>query len=561
MTIGAPEGLSGAQLVARALKEAGVRWVFSLSGNQVLSLYESLDREGIRIVHTRHEGAAVHMADAWGRLTGEVGVCLVTAGPGHANALGALAMAGSGESPVLMLSGHAPLTGPGGETVAGAFQEMDQEGLARPVTRWSAVARRVEEVPGLVEEGLRRARSGRPGPVHLSLPVSVLEGMAEGEPNSKRADGRGAEEGIDEGTLRKIADRLREAERPLVVAGPSGARRWLHERLRAFREQTGVPVVVVDHPRGLVDPALGRAATLVKRADAVLLLGARQDYRLGFGKALAPECVVLQVDPDGEELGRYREAKVGIESELGPAMDGLLAAAREEGGGQWVSRAWQAEAEEALTAGHAVPEHELTRTEEGLHPWRVVGALAAALDAREAAGREACLVIDGGEFGQWGRARLAERLRRKGPRHLVNEPSGAIGYAVPFALAAKLARPQATVVAIAGDGAFGFYAPEIETAARLGLGLVVLVGNDGRWGTEYHLQRARYGEDRVVAMDMLPARYDRLAEALGGVGELVEREDTLGPALERALAAADAGRPAVVNARIRSAPSPAGAPP
>ena len=141
---------TGAGAVARTLAGAGVRRVFSLSGNQVLSLYEALDRAGIGIVHTRHEGAAVHMADGWARLTGEVGVALVSAGPGHANALGALAMAGAGESPLLLLSGHAPLARAG----QGAFQEMDQVGLARPLTRWAQVARHPGEVAGLVGTAL-----------------------------------------------------------------------------------------------------------------------------------------------------------------------------------------------------------------------------------------------------------------------------------------------------------------------------------------------------------------------------------------------------------------------
>ena len=172
-------------------------------------------------------------------------------------------------------------------------------------------------------------------------------------------------------------------------------------------------------------------------------------------------------------------------------------------------------------------------------------------------GERACVVLDGGEFGQWARA----ILRLRPPQHLVNEPSGAIGFSVPFALAARLARPEATVIAIAGDGAFGFHAMEIETAARCRLPFLAIVGNDAAWGTERHLQVARYGADRAVATDLTPARYDRLAKALGGYGAHVERQVELGPALERALAAVAAGQPAVVNVQIQSVPSPAGGPP
>jgi len=143
----------------------------------------------------------------------------------------------------------------------------------------------------------------------------------------------------------------------------------------------------------------------------------------------------------------------------------------------------------------------------------------------------------------------------------VNEPSGAIGYAVPFAIAAKLARPEATVVALAGDGAFGFYAMELETAARVGAPVLAVIGNDGAWGTERHLQRARYGNDRTVATELLAARYDVLAHGLGGHGEYAPEGAELSAALAAAFAALDSGKVAVVNARIRSVASPTGAPP
>jgi acetolactate synthase I/II/III large subunit len=161
--------MNGADLIAQGLLAAGVHRVFSLSGNQILSLYDALDRAGIAITHTRHEGAAVHMADGWARLTGQVGVALVTAATGHANALGALAMAETGETPLVLLSGHAPYG------KAGAFQEMDQRALAQPITRWSATASSAEQLPSLLRTAFTRARANRPGPVSLSLPVDVHE--------------------------------------------------------------------------------------------------------------------------------------------------------------------------------------------------------------------------------------------------------------------------------------------------------------------------------------------------------------------------------------------------
>ena len=589
--------VTGARLMARDLAARGVRVVFSLSGNQVLSLYEALDREGIRIVHTRHEGAAVHMADAWARLTGEVGVCLVTAGPGHANAMGALAMAESGESPVVLVSGHAPVEGgadaDGGRAKAGSFQAMDQVGLARPITRWAGVATEAAHLPGLIETAFARARAGRAGPVSLSVPVNVLEvemqagtGIAStgASTGASTSASTGAGSGAGAGALktsghaqqsggvggqfvpeddgyRAIVARLREGERPLILAGPAARRPRLRVALGALCAQTQLPLIVMDHPRGLTDPALGQVAGALGRADAVLLFGRTQDYRIGYGAAMAADCAVLQIDPVAEEIGRYRAPEIGMVAELEPAAAGLLDAARSMDEGPWRATAWSEEVRKHVEATATVPASETSDTVDGMHPWRVLDELAAVLEERERDGKRVCLVIDGGEFGQWARARLAARIRSDAGRHLVNEPSGAIGYAVPFAIAAKLARPDMTVVALAGDGAFGFYAMELETAARAGAPVLAVVGNDGAWGTERHLQRARYGPERTVATELLPARYELLAEGVGGCGERVAESGGLRAALERAFEAVDGGRVAVVNARIGSVASPAGAPP
>ena len=543
---------TGAQVVARCLAEAGVRWVFSLSGNQILSLYEALDRAGIGIVHTRHEGAAVHMADAWARLTGEVGVCLVTAGPGHANALGALAMAGAGESPVVLLSGHAPSARAG----QGAFQEMNQVALARPLTRWSAVAERTAHLPTLIATAFRHAQTGRYGPTQVSLPVDVLEGPADdlaqdAEPGPQQAAYFPTPAPPDTAAVRRIVALLREAARPVVVAGAWCARMRGHAALAAFSQHTGVPFLVVDHPRGLADPGLGRAAKALAAADTALLFGKTQDYRLNYGAppAIAHTCRLLQIDPVLAEIGRHRAVEDGMVAELLPTAAALLEAAREV---SWSLGSWTREVAALKETPVTVPTPADPSVDDGLHPWSVLDGLASLV-----AKQDVCFVLDGGEFGQWGRA----RLRPSPPHHLVNEPSGAIGFALPFAIASKLARPDAMVVALTGDGAFGFHAVELETAARLGVPVLVVVGNDAKWGTERHLQHARYGPDRGVATDLLPARYDLLAAALGCHGEYVERQEEIKPAFQRAAAALAGGRPAVVNARIRSVPSPAGAPP
>jgi acetolactate synthase-1/2/3 large subunit len=554
---------SGAQVVARCLAAAGVRHVFSVSGNQVLSLYDALFEAEVGIVHARHEGAAVHMADAYGRLTGSAGVCLVTAGPGHANALGALSMAEAAESAVVLLSGHAPL----GQR--GAFQEMDQVGLARPLTRRSEVVRAPSELAGQLAATFRAAASGRAGPAHLSLPVEVLAARLD-EPHAAPPPGDAfapRRRAAPAAAVARITALLREASRPLIVAGQCARQPGVYEALAAFAARGAIPLLIVDHPRGLADPTLGQAGQALPRADAVLLFGKRQDYRIAYGRAplLAPDCRLAQVDPWPDEIGRHRPVEVGVAADPATVAAQLLDAGGGSPAGHTpppapgapaASTAWCDEVE-ALREASPLPalRADLAGGAEGeaLHPLPVCDEIAALVERIGWAG--ITLTIDGGDFGQWVRA----RLRPPPARHLVAEPLGSIGFSLPFALAARLARPQPVAVAVAGDGAFGFHALELETAARVRAPFLTIVGNDGAWGTERHLQLNRFG--RAVATDLLPVRYDLLAAALGGYGERVERLDRLGPAFERALAAVRGGRPAVVDVRLRSVPSPSGEPP
>ena len=218
--------IRGADLVVAALAERGVRQLFSLSGNQILPLYDATIGRDMRIIHTRHEAAAVHMADAWGRLGEEPGVALVTAGPGHLNALSALYGALMAESPVVLLSGHAPA----GQAGRGAFQEMDQAGAAAPVTKASWVAKDALRLGEDMALALELARSGRPGPVHVSLPGDFLEGKVS-ESAGAVIDGARGSMSAAEADLRRLRELLEAARRPSFSSGrpwrgPPGARRW-----------------------------------------------------------------------------------------------------------------------------------------------------------------------------------------------------------------------------------------------------------------------------------------------------------------------------------------------
>ena len=525
----------GADLVVAALAERGVHQLFSLSGNQILPVYDATIGRDMRIIHTRHEAAAVHMADAWGRLGEEPGVALVTAGPGHLNALSALYGARMAESPVVLLSGHAPA----GQVGRGAFQEMDQAGAATPVTKASWVAKDASRLGEDMAWALEVARSGRPGPVHVSLPGDLLDAKVS-ESTGSIIDGGPGSMSVADSDIRRLRDLLETARHPLILLGPAMARPARRAAAERLTGPTGIPALPMESPRGVNDPWLRLATNCLGEADLVLLLGKRLDFAVRFGGApsFAPTCRFVQVDWDAEALDRSGRVTLGLVTD--PAQLAVrLAAEAAPLAGRW--RDWGAE---VAAARAAVPVEwaALRRSSRSpMHPLRVCAEIQPLLD------KGALLVADGGEFGQWVQAGCEAGTR------MINGLSGSIGSAIPLALAAKLRHPERPVIAALGDGTFGFHAFELDTALRADLPVVTVVGNDARWNAEHQLQLQHYGPGRTVGCELRSSRYDLLATALGGHGEHVERPEELAPALGRALAS---GRPACVNVVIDGVAAP-----
>ena len=524
--------MTGAELLVETLRAHGTKTVFSLSGNQILSIYDATIGRDVGLIHTRHEAAAAHMADGWGRLTETPGVALVTAGPGHLNAVSALYSALMAESPMVFLSGHAPRAQRG----RGAFQEIDQVGAARPVVKAAWVAESAEGLGDDIARAFAIAASGRPGPVHVSLPGDLLEAKVS---DTRPAPGPMRLEAPRpaDAAVRRILDVLAEAKRPVILLGPAMARARRRALVDRFSEITGIPALVMESPRGVNDPALHAASALLPEADVVLLLGKALDYSVRFGgaPAFSTSARLLRIDGDAPPSER-----LAISAAADPtlALEQLTTAARERA---WQRSAW---ADEVMCARTTMPPEWSAIAREDrqpIHPLRVCTALQPLL------AQDAILVADGGEFGQWAQAGLEAETR------MINGLSGSIGSAIPLALAAKVAKPARTVLAVLGDGTYGFHAMEMDTAVRYRLPIVTVVGNDARWNAEHQLQLQHYGDTRAVACELLPTRYDQVVAALGGHGELVERPEDLGPALTRAVAS---GKPACVNVRIDGVPAP-----
>jgi len=528
--------MRGADILVQTLAVAGVRRIFSLSGNQIMPVFDACIDAGIEIVHTRHEAAAVFMADASAQLTGQVGIALVTAAPGFANALGALYTARASESPVLLLSGAAPIAQDG----TGAFQELPQAAMAAPVTKLSFRAASAASLASDTARALRTALSGRPGPVHLALPFDVLEAEAP-ETLPVEMSLRPEPMAASEDDVAAIRAALDTAQRPLVLTGPALNATRAGEVLTRLADAVAAPVVPMESPRGLKDPSLGDFSQALAKADLVIGLGKAVDFTLGFGTVGSEGCRWLVVNADAAEQGRAQR-NLGTRLARCIAADPrMIAAALVSSPGGGGRTEWRSEVAELIAARGSASG--------GAAGKITPAALCAAVQRRIDAAKSPILVCDGGEFGQWAQACLSA------PRRLINGPSGAIGGGLCYGIAAKKACPDASVFVLMGDGSVGFHLAELETAAREGTPFVLVIGNDQCWNAEHQIQLRRYGPDRLVGCGLSGARYDQAAVALGGHGEYVTDLADLDAALARAIASE---KPACVNVAIEGLPAPAG---
>jgi len=537
------KNMNGADNFIKALELAGVSKIFTLSGNHIMPVYNAIFDSQIELIHTRHEAAAVHMADAWARLTGEIGIALVTGGPGHANAVSALYTASMAESPVVLISGHAPLNQLG----KGAFQEMAQAAIAAPLTKASWTCQRVEDVASDVAKAIRIAKSGRTGPTHLSLPSDVLESAAPLNSKPLSSEAFLAEHSSFESSdISAILTALRAAKKPLILVGPMMLSKSRREQLARLEELLNIPVIGMESPRGIGDPSLGAFSEVLPKADCILLLGKKLDFTLKFGNSpsINKECIFLQIDPEQAELERVKNAvgdrlQSAFICDTPTAINALISAkpSRHED-----IENWRNEVNSAI-AYRPSAWQELAPRDGRLHPAQIFLPLQEVLDSHP----DSILVSDGGEIGQWAQACL------RAPNRVLNGIAGSIGAGLPFALASRVAKPNVPIIAVMGDGTFGFHSAEIDTAVRYGLDFVLLVGNDACWNAEYQIQVKDYGKDRAIGCELLPSSYEKVCQAFGGHGELVTHSDEILSAVKRAIASKS---PSCLNVMIEGVPAP-----
>jgi len=567
-------GEHGGDIVADYLAELGVRHLFTLTGGHISPILVGAKSAGIRVVDVRDEQNAVFAADAMARLTGTIGVAAVTAGPGVTNTITAVKNAQMAQTPLLVLGGATATILKG----RGSLQDIDQLSLMKPITKWAGA---VKSVPGLrpaLHRAVEAATSGVPGPAFLEIPVDLLYPEATvrrwyfKESGAETAGGLSGTAmrtylhahlfrqfhvprvALDVGMPRprlgrrsrprldEAVDALRSAERPVLVVGSQTlAGRGDADRIASSVEALGIPTYLAGSARGLLGPKSGlqfrhKRRAALKEADLVIVAGFPFDFRLGYGRAISSRATVIAANLSSAELTQNRKPELAYETHPADFLEALGAAT---GGGRRDLGGWFGSLAEREKL------RDLEIEEQSLEQQGLVNPLDLFLRLEDRLGDDSVLVVDGGDFV----ATAAYILRPRRPLSWLDPgPFGTLGVGGGFALAAALARPEAQVWLIYGDGSSAYSLAEFDTFARHGIAPIAIVGSDGAWAQIAREQVAILGDD--VATNLLRTSYEEVAAGYGGVGLLLTDPVEIDETLDGAIEVAASGKPVCINVHI-----------
>ncbi len=523
--------ITGSHLLVKSLKSHGVDTVFGIAGDHILHLLDVMIDTDFRMIDTRHESAAVHAADSYSRILRRPSVVLSTT-PGHANAVPGLANAMHSEAPVVNIAGSAESINLG----RGAMQEFDQVGVAAPVCKGAWIVPTPERIPEYVDLAFSTATSGRQGPVHLTIPHDIQEAHVEEDVFIRYALGEYSVARPMLGDVEQIEQAisiLAQAEQPMIFAGTGAGADVDPLDLLKLVEATQAPFFSVDSARALIPDShelsfglgylpLNRAAQRVSEADVVLLLGKRLDYTMGYGGVppFRKDVKIILVDPAPAVVGRARSVEVGIAGSVGKIVNQINLAARKtqfKPNKEWIKSLKKTHSE-WLTELQS-----LSKETTPIHPMLVSSVL------REFIDEDTHITFDGGDYCHFIRASIP----REKPFKFHNVSSfGMIGVGIAYAIGAQVALPNTSVVLLVGDGSFGFNAVEMDTMLRHNLQVKILLGNNSIWGIDWQIQKGLFG--RPVWTDLLPTRWDKVAQGLGCFGRLVTEPQDLRESIKAA---------------------------
>ena len=544
----APQQLTGAQAVVRSLEELGVDVIFGIPGGAVLPVYDPLfDSQKLRHVLVRHEQGAGHAASGYAHATGRVGVCMATSGPGATNLVTPIADAQMDSIPVVAITGQVgrPMIG------TDAFQEADISGITMPITKHNYLVRNGDDIPRVLAEAFHIAASGRPGAVLVDIPKDVLQGQCTFSwPPAMELPGYKPNTKPHAKQIREAAKLIAAASKPVLYVGGGVIRGEASAQLLDLAELTGIPVVTTlmargafpdSHPQHLGMPGMHgtvAAVAALQRSDLLIGLGTRFDDRVtGKLSTFAPEAKVIHADIDPAEIGKNRNADVPIVGDIKAVITDLIEALHKTGNGPEGLDDWWAY---LRGVQKTYPLSYGPQSDGSLSPEYVIETLG------KIAGSDAVYVAGVGQHQMW----AAQFISYERPRTWVNSGGlGTMGYAIPAAMGVKLARPDAEVWAIDGDGCFQMTNQELATCAIEGAPIKVAVINNGnlgmvrQWQTLFYDQR--YSQTDLATHSRRIPDFVKLAEALGCVGLRCEREEDVVDVINQARAIND--RPVVID--------------
>lgn len=530
---------SGGQVLIDALRIHGTDRVFCVPGESYLAALDALydASKDIDLIICRQEGGAAYMAEAYGKLTGKPGICFVTRGPGATNASIGVHTAFQDSTPMLLFIGQVARDQRDRE----AFQEIDYRRMFSPIAKWVVEIDRAERIPELVSQAFHRAVNGRPGPVVVALPEDMLTDQI----NVNDAPAyRRAETGVSPSQIQAFSDLLTKAKRPLMIVGGGGWNAEAIADIRAFSEATQVPVAASfrcqdlfdnTHPNYAGDLGFAASAALNKRvseSDCLIVVGARLGETTTAGYTLVdiptPRQTLIHIHPGAEELGRVYHATLPINADMTSFSRALRSFAPIK------SPVWSEWTRQANFDYRTNLEHPQT-------PGAVqMGDIMAWL--RDKLPADALLTTGAGNYATW----VHRFYQYRTFRTQLGPTNGSMGYGVPAAISAKLMYPERTVIAFAGDGCFLMNGQELATAVQYNAPVIILVVNNGMYGTiRMHQERCYPG--RVSGTQLVNPDFAALARSYGAHGEIVEKTADFAPAFTRAIAS---GRPAVIEIRI-----------
>ena len=539
----------GGRLAAEALIERDVDYIFSLSGGHITPIYQFLENSKITIFDTRHEQAAVFMAEAWARMTRKPAVAMVTAGPGFTNALSGIASARLSNTPVILIAGCVGL-----ESVEKLdLQDMTQLPVIAPMVKKAFVCQVAERIPEYIDMAFRAAMSGRPGPVYLELPCDLLNAAID-PAKVKKMHTKLESKPVDRKNTPKIVDLLKAAKNPVVIAGSGAWYADAGEELVEFVEKTGIPAFTAGAGRGVIPDTHplcfessmairpGAAMMALLSTDLVLFLGDSLSLFYIFGEIFPASAKFVQVDILPDEIGRNRTVDLGIVSDVKSFLAELNDILEEKAIGATLREQFQPWVETIRSAEKDSKDQARSMWECStlpIHPMRLAKEVNDFMN-----GEDDIVVADGGDTAIW---MGMTRTVRKGGTYLDYGLYGCLAVGLPYAIAAKLKNPDKRVLAIMGDGSTGFNFMEYHTAIRKKIPIVVVIANDQAWGMIMHSQQLRLGHHIPEGTELGWVDYHKMVETLGGFGICVEKPEDIRPALEAAFAS---GKTACINVKI-----------